>query len=387
MHKNIKLLSWFNFFTDSIFYAPVAILYFAQVSGSYALGMSVFSVVTVSSALLEIPTGVFSDMIGRHRTIIFGALAALIASIFYAIGGSFIVLAVGSFFLGLSRSFYSGNNDALLHDTLAEKNEEDKFGEYFGKISKMSQIALGISAAIGAIFLFTGSYSLVVWLSVIPQIICVVISLFFTEPKIHSKKSGNIYLHLKEAMLGFKHNRKLRLLSLSSILGYGFGEVSYQYQSVIYNLVWPTWAIPIAKILSNIGAATSFHFSKRTIGRFGELKMLLAGNIYGRFITTTAAIFLTPLTPILMSTTSLLFGSTIVAKNSLMQREFKKEQRATMGSLDSFAGSMVFAITAFCLGFTADTLSPVAGLLILQVFQLSTLVVYIKLFRANGKTS
>lgn len=384
MNQNIKLLSWFNFFTDFKFYAPIAVLYFAQVSGSFALGMSVFSIVTISSALLEIPTGIFSDRIGRHKTIMLGSFFALISSIFYAIGGSFIVLAIGSFFLGLCSAFYSGNNDAFLHDTLAEKNEEHKFGEFYGKISKMSQIALGISAVIGALLLISGTFTVLVWLSVIPQIICFIISFLFTEPKVHSKKSGNIYQHLKEAFLGFMHNPKLRLLSLSSIFGYGFGEASFQFQSAIYATVWPAWAIPIAKIISNTGAAISFHFSGKTINRFGALKILLAGNIWGRFITTIAVIHPTVITPLLMSTTSIFFGSTIVAKNSLMQKEFKQEQRATMGSLDSFAGSLFFGVVAFFLGFVADKFSPTQALLLLQLFQMSNILVYIKLFKSHS---
>lgn len=383
MPRNIKILTWFNFFTDFKFYAPIAILYFAQVSGSFALGMSVFSIVTISSALLEVPTGIFSDKIGRHKTIIIGVLAAVISSIFYAIGGSFLILAIGSIFLGLCSAFYSGNNDALLYDSLAEKNEQHRFGEFYGKISKMSQLALGISAGIGAILLIKNSFSLLVWLSIIPQLACLIISFFFIEPKAHSRRSGNIYMHLKEAFLGFLHNPKLRLLSLTSILGYGFGESTYQFQSAIYNMVWPAWAIPIAKIFSNFGAAISFHFSKRIIARLDEFRTMFLGNVYSRIIMTIASIYPTILTPVLMSTTSLFFGSTVVAKNSLMQKEFKSEQRATMGSLDSFVGSLFFGLVAFLLGFTADKLSPAMAILLLQGFQLSNLVVYIKLFKSH----
>ena len=179
------------------------------------------------------------------------------------------------------------------------------------------------------------------------------------------------------------HNPKLRLLSLSSIFGYGFGEASFQFQSAIYVTVWPAWAIPIAKIFSNFGAAISFHFSGKTIKKFGELRVLLAGNIWARFITTAAVIHPTIITPLLMSTTSIFFGSTIVAKNSLMQKEFKQEQRATMGSLDSFVGSLFFGVVAFTLGFVADKLTPAMALLLLQVFQLSNLVVYYKLFKSH----
>lgn len=383
MNSNIKLLSWFNFFTDSIFYAPVAILYFAKISGSFALGMSVFSIVTISSALLEVPTGIFSDRIGRHRTIVLGAFVAVISSIFYAIGESFLILAVGSFFQGLSRSFYSGNNDALLYDSLAEKNEQHRFGEFYGKISKMSQIALGISAVIGAVILINGTFSVLVWLSIIPQIVCLVISFLFTEPKVHSRKSGNIYQHLKEAFFGFIHNPKLRLLSLSSIIGNGFGEASYHFQAAFYSTVWPTWAIPFAKVLSNLGATVGFHFSGRLLKRFNAVKLLIFDNLLNRTINAIAVIFPSTLSPVLMSSTSMSFGVAVTGRSVLMQKEFRDEQRATMGSLNSFAGSLFFGLVAFLLGFTADKLSPAMAILLLQGFQLSNLVVYMKLFKSH----
>jgi len=95
LHKNIKLLTWFNFFTDFRLYAPIAIIYFARVSGSYALGMSIFSITMISSALFEIPTGIFSDKIGRKKTVILGALLAVLYSLFYALGQSFFMLSIG----------------------------------------------------------------------------------------------------------------------------------------------------------------------------------------------------------------------------------------------------------------------------------------------------
>lgn len=133
--KNIKILTWFNFFTDFRLYAPIAIIYFAKVSGSYALGMSIFSITMISSALFEVPTGIFSDMIGRRKTVIFGAVSAVIYACLYALNHSYWLLAVGALFEGLSRSFYSGNNDALLHDTLSEEGNQHRYDEFLGKIS------------------------------------------------------------------------------------------------------------------------------------------------------------------------------------------------------------------------------------------------------------
>lgn len=79
MHKNIKLLALFNFFTDFNLYSAVLIIYFAKVTGSFALGMSLYSVTMVSSAIFEIPTGIFSDYIGRKKTIILGSICSILA--------------------------------------------------------------------------------------------------------------------------------------------------------------------------------------------------------------------------------------------------------------------------------------------------------------------
>ena len=85
MERNIKLLALFNFFTDFKFYSAVLVIYFAKVTGSYTLAMSLFSVVMLTSALFEVPTGIFSDMIGRKKTVMLGAVSATVSAVFYAV--------------------------------------------------------------------------------------------------------------------------------------------------------------------------------------------------------------------------------------------------------------------------------------------------------------
>src|SRR6266542_3847501 len=128
--RNLHLLGWFNFWADFRPYGPIAILYYSQVTGSYAHGMSIFSVAMLAQSLFELPTGVLSDMVGRKRTVVYGAVAGVFALIFYAIGGTYLALLTGAIFEGVGRAFYSGNNDALLYDTLAEMGQRETFQEY-----------------------------------------------------------------------------------------------------------------------------------------------------------------------------------------------------------------------------------------------------------------
>lgn len=382
LHKNIKLLAWFNFFTDFKLYAPVAIIYFARVSGSYALGMSIFAITQLAAAIFEVPTGILSDYIGRRKTVIYGAISSVIFVIFYSFG-SYWSLMFGAIFEGLARSFYSGNNQALLHDSLLEARQENEYHEYLGKTSSMFQIALASSAIAGSIIAQL-SFALVMWISVIPQILALLISFQMVEPKVGKGESANIFIHTVEAIRFFLKNKKLRLLSIASVLGYSLGESAYQFRAAFVNTLWPLWAVGISNVLSNIGAGIGFFISGKIIRRFKELKVLIIGSIYNRLINIIALLFPTIGSPVLMSSTSFFFGLTGTAKGSLFQKEFTQEKRATMASLNSLAGSLAFSLAAPLLGFIADRIGPAKALLLIHLLMFSTVIIYWKLFKEEN---
>lgn len=379
LERNIKLLSLHNFFTDFVFFAPVAIIYFAKVTGSYALGMSIFSAAYVSSAIFEIPTGILSDLVGRKKTIIFGSISSVLCMIFYAIAGSYWMLCVGAILQGLSRAFYSGNNDALLHDTLKESGKEQEYHAYLGRTSSMFQVALAIATAVGG-FMASRSFALVMWASVIPQICALFVSTRLIEPSIVSKENTDIYSHLKKSLLQFRLNYKLRLLTMASVLRFSAGEASFFLRSVFVNSLWPLWAVGISYSLSNIGATFSYYFSGKIIDRFKPYKILKFEIITNRIVNIFALLFPTVISPALMSASSLTFGVGSVAVNSLLQKEFTQNQRATMNSLNSLIGSIGFGIFSIVLGYIADATGPAKALIIGNIILLLPLYFYQKIF-------
>jgi MFS family permease len=380
MHKNIKLLAWFNFFTDFSFFSPIAIIYYSKVSGSFALGMSIFSVVMVSSAIFELPTGVFSDYLGRRKTMVLGAISAALAVIFYALGFSYIWLFVGALLEGLSRSFFSGNNDALLYDTLRETGSEKEYHDFLGKTSSLFQFGSAVAALIGSI-IAQFSFPLAIWLTFIPKLASIYIALFVVEPKSFKKSVSNIFSHLNESFKHFVHNKKLRLVSISHIYSWALSESGFQFRSAFVNTVWPVWAIGIALVLSNIGATISFYFSGKVIRRFGELRTLMVGSVYGKIINIISLVFPSVYSPALMTTSSVFFGTGTVAQSSLLQKEFTHKQRATMGSLNSFASSLAFGVVSVLLGLVADKIGPAKALLVTTIAGIPTIFIYLKLFK------
>jgi len=351
-----------------------------------ALGMLIFSIVNISDAIFEVPTGILSDMVGRKYTVVLGSLAAVCYAIFYAIGTSFWILALGAIFQGISIAFYSGNNEALLHDSLKEVGKEKEYHEFLGKLSSFFQMALALGAVIGSL-LASKSFAIVMWLSVIPQIICFFISLKMEEPHIYIKKSSNIYAHMKEAFGLFMANRKLRLVSFGSMLSGAVGEASFQFQAAFYNTLWPLWAIGLAKLLSYLGATFSFLFSGKLINRLKEIKVLLLGNVYSRLINTISVLIPTKLSPVLMSSTSIFYGSSFVAKSSLLQKEFTSHQRATIASLNSLGESLLFSIFAYLFGLIGDYFGPAKTVIVAQIIALIGTYFLWLVFREQKKTA
>lgn len=385
--RNVRILTWQGFLVGFNLWSPLAAIYFSNVSGSYALGMSVFATEMISAALFEIPTGVFSDKIGRKYSTMLGSLFYTLSFVFYAIGINYWFLFIGALLEGLARSFYSGNNDALLFDSLNSSKRKEELEKWMGYIGSAEQWSIGIASIIGG-FLYVISSALVMWLSVIPHFISFLMSFWLIDTKIHSGESGNVYLHLKDSLKNFLSNKKIRYLSLSEIIGHGIGESSFYFRPVFVAMLWPAWAIGVASAMANVAAAIGFGFSGKLMKKFKAENVLLFEQIYSMVTSLVSFVFPSVLSPAMLSSTSLLYGPSTVAQNSLMQREFNDAQRATMGSLNSLAKNIFYGACLVAVGWVADRTTPKTALIGGQI--LALIAVYmtwklVKLIRAEKR--
>lgn len=385
MQRNIRLLGWHNFLTDFRLYGPFIVIYFAEVSGSWTLAMAVMSIQMVVSAALEIPTGILSDRMGRKKTLATGSIFSAAAVATYAIAPGFALLALGGVFEGTARSLFTGNNTALLYDTAKAEGKEDEYHHLLGRTSMMFQLALGISAVLGGL-LAEGSLRLVVALSVIPQLLAIFVSLRVEEPVVHKSISENSLEHFKDAFRHLKGHPRLKWLTLAQSLGYGFGEANYHFVAVYFRTLWPLWAIGLLRSAGHALAASSFWMSGRMIDRFGHFPILIFTRGYSFVVNSLALLLNSLVSPALITSTSIFFGTITVANDHLVQQTFSDEQRATLGSLVSFIGSLVFVPASLLIGAVADLAGPRVAILITVTILLAITPIYIKLFREDGKS-
>ena len=134
-------------------------------------------------------------------------------------------------------------------------------------------------------------------------------------------------------------------------------------------------------MFSHIGAALSFYFGGKTIDKYGSFRILNFEIVFNRIVNLVALFFPNILSPLLMSSSSWTFGVGSVALNSLLQKEFTERQRATMGSINSLAGSIAFGIASFVLGSMADSFGTTKALIFTHILLLTPLFFYWKVFK------
>ena len=252
----------------------------------------------------------------------------------------------------------------------------------------MFQIALGLSALVGAFVLAAETFQYLFWLSVIPQVVGLTLALLLVEPRKHyTVIDTNIFAHLKEALQKFRENAKLRTLSIANILDYGIGEPVHEFSPAFLATLWPAWAVALARALSHMFGAIGYRVSGKLIRKYGELKSMVIVRAMSFSIGTAIIAYPTVLTPAIKSLTSFAFGVESVAQSSLYQKEFTDAQRATMGSLTSLARSLFFGVGAYLLGLLADTVGLQYAMLTGQLLSVIVLFLYWRLYRREKEVA
>ncbi|MBQ4498037.1 MAG: MFS transporter [Spirochaetaceae bacterium] len=372
--SNIKKLALFNFFTEVKFYSPIIVIVFNAFLGNYTTSMSILSVMSLAVIIMEFPTGILGDLAGKKTAAILGAMCNLIGISLWALFPVYWSFLTGAFFLGTATAFFSGNNEALLYDSLKEKNLQEEFHAYLGKTNYTMQFALVFTAVLSAI-LAKYSMRLVLILSVFPQIISVIIAFTFVDTG-YKAQVKNPFKHVAAAFKKIADNPKLIGLIFAKSLQEGLSSSSYQIQAAYFNSLCPLWFIGILRGLSNVLGALSFYFSDKIFKRFSKRVCLIASNLYGRLSSLLALIINAFASPFLFISSSAFFGVSSVANSSLMQAEFSDEERSTMGSITSFIGSIVVAVFSVLVGYLADRLSVRHSLFIIQITMFIPLFIY-----------
>lgn len=278
----------------------------------------------------------------------------------------------------------SGNNEALIYDTLKENGKEKKYHKVLGKNRGFKSLAFGISALVGAGIVWLFSIQETFYVVILVSLLMIVISLRLNEPKIHTGEiSDNPFAHFGKSIKNVWKNKRLRYLTLATGLDYGIGMAAYDFVNVFFNRFVPTWVLGALRTFASFLGALGNFLSHRISISFGYTKTVLGFIGLNYVINIVSVLTNSVVSPFIKAFDNLTYCIAEPAQNTLMQKEFTDKQRATMGSVVSLFRSFVYGICSLFVGLMADIFSEYTSLMIMYIAFFFLLPIYYKGLKAK----
>jgi len=365
--KNLGLLSILAFLFGFRAFEGVIAVYFAAITGSFTIAMSVLAIMNLSASFFEIPTGVFSDYIGRKKTLIIYYFSGTLAILLYYLANSSALLILGAIIMGFSMAMRSGAVSAFVYENLEVLGKENEFQKLEGHRQALERYALVMSGIIGTVVIFVFDIRAAVLLTLLVLVVALVFSFRLSDIRIHDPKTSNIYASLGEAWRKFRTDKILRDLSIGRMINQGGGNVEYRFRALFLSMIMPEWLVNLFGILNNFISGLSMKYSHKIVAKFGFMRSLVHAEIFDR-VTTTVFVVVNSVSSVFAMTiiSGVVFGVRQIASEDLLQTQYSKNQRATMGSIVGLGGSLIYGILGIAIGFLADGIGVINTMLILQ---------------------
>lgn len=376
VERNIKIAYVLSFLKNSWFWLGTWVFYYLLFT-NYA-GIGLIETFMISALVIsEVPSGVLADLIGRKKVLILSFMVLSVGLYLASFASSFIWIVVGITLAGIGHSCYSGTNEALVFDSLKEKNQSDRYG---GVISRMNAVAWAAPAICGLIggFLYLINPRLPFLLNAICYTVAIIFCLFLKEPKIDSVKFSfkNFFIQTKVgAKELFRDNYMLKqtllLLSIGLVIVIcdemlnGFLAVEFNFRAEQLGALWA-----VIYLMSAVA-------SERTTYLFKILASKLLIFVTGFIIAIT--LLISPFVGIFFGGFSLLVRSCLQAvynniASEMINKRVESNKRATTLSTFNLMKNMPYVLGAYYLGYLADIYSAVwlatvlGGVLLVLIF-------------------
>ena len=370
MNRNLIYFKWYKIAFLTMLIDPIFVIY------AYSEGLSanqIFILTSIESVLiilLEVPTGVISDLFGYKISMVLAVLCFIISNIMIMINPTFISFIICEIFMALYKVCASGADEAYLYLILDNKND---FTKISGRLDSVNFMITGvISIGIGYVYSLNKQYPFV--LSIAACVLALVMDLKLENVKEYHQKiksakqlSGEFIQNIRRGFQLIFLSGKLRwfvfysaVISFALIailetyqLFFSMRHIPVEYFGIIYFFMY---------VVSSISGRLAHYFK-----RFNEYRMFILFLI------------LLIITPLFMLLPAKIFIVTIIIPRivigiypSIMKEYINKEietDRATIFSIRSLLSKLPQVVLLPYIGCLIDgrglnnALAVVAGIL------------------------
>lgn len=269
--RNLTLLFWVHFFGTISFLQPVLTLFYVK-NGLSEANILVLLICWSGAVLIgEIPTGVFADRFGARVSFLTGSIIKLSSIGILLLANSLEMFMLFSVLNGLSVTFFSGADEALIYESLKKDNKQQKMDEAMGKIQSAGFIAMMIAVLFGSFFardLEQEQFQLLILLSMVSYIVEFVLLFFIQEPSGKVNIPGTSIENVLEGVRVIKQAPRLLVMFMNVTLVFIPTVAVFQKfdQPLMIGSGLPVYFIgPVYAV----GALLAF-FSSRSIGMLNK---------------------------------------------------------------------------------------------------------------------
>ena len=372
----IKFLSSFGIFM------PIVVLFYQDNGLTMTQILLLQAIFSLSIFLFELPSGYFSDVLGRKRTIILAQFFDFIGFLIYSLSHGFWGFLCGELILGVGASFLSGTDSAMLYDTLIVIKKEDEYKKLEGRIQGFNYLALTIGSVFGG-FLGAIQLRLPFFIQTFLSFISFLIAFTLIEPPIEKFKIENPLNDIFKILKYVMKNAEIKwLLVYAAIISSGVILLKWFIQPYfkLVGLRIEFFGIILALFnLFTVFVSLNAHSIESKIGK----RNLLIGFPFLMFF----AYLIMGLFPSLITIMLALIFYFIKGVGNPVMKAYINELvpskiRATVLSIRNLLFRVIFSITSPFLGWIADVYSLTTALIFSGIlFFIMSLIVLLLMFK------
>lgn len=187
--RNISLLYLVSFFHAMIPAYVVERLFWQSrgMSVPMVVGCEILYGVTIS--VMEIPSGVLADLVGRKALLLVGALTSLLEFLLLYFAHSPWLFGLATFLTGIGHACVSGTLNAMLYESLEAFGQEARFERTLGRISAVDAVSGAAAALSGGLIAEAFGVAFNYQISIISCTLALLSTLLLKEPP-RSRGSG-----------------------------------------------------------------------------------------------------------------------------------------------------------------------------------------------------
>lgn len=358
LEENIRLYPWFRVASDGHAWIPVFFLYMSQ-SLPLEQVIRLSAVYYLSVFLLEVPSGYFSDRIGRRSTLLLAAASLITSYSCFIVGGGFWWFAAGQFFLAAGIAMQSGTDTAFYYDSLKALGRETEYQQREARAEQSGLTMLAIATFSGGA-LGLVDLRLAYGFSMISAICMALLVWRFVEPS-HASDQTDIpqsFMSVVFSCLKRLRNPLLGWIFLVTIVLYAMAHIVFEfYQPYLTLLQLPLLdATAYAPLLSGIviavsmfGGAIGAKLSTQWHSKLGLIGLMAIAMLMQLSIVAAMAVAISPLVAFLVCARNFPMAVVHAPVRAAIAPRISREQRATYLSLQGLSERLFFALLLLAL--------------------------------------